>query len=121
VSTITVKLEVPAEFSKFGLTPERIQKDAPTLLVLQLFKDKVISGGKAAELLSISRVDFLDLLGSHRLPIFDMAEEELARDLATASEFASRIESERYRAQVLQTKRTSRESKSLDDESGALT
>jgi predicted HTH domain antitoxin len=88
VSTFSVQIDVPAELRKFGFTPETIQREVPTMLVLKRFKEGAISSGKAAELLSISRPEFLDLLGREGIAIYNPTTAELASEFRLAEELA---------------------------------
>ena len=51
-------------------------------LVLSLFTEGHISSGKAAHLLNISRVDFLDLLSARGIAYINYSPEELAEEFA---------------------------------------
>jgi predicted HTH domain antitoxin len=64
---------------------EGLEALAREALVVRLFDLGKLSSGKAAELLGISRRDFLDLLGNYNVSIFDEEmnlEEETRRALA---------------------------------------
>jgi predicted HTH domain antitoxin len=64
---------------------EGLETLAREALVVRLFDLGKLSSGKAAELLGISRRDFLDLLGHYNVSIFDdeiNLEEETRRALA---------------------------------------
>jgi len=50
----------------------------------KLYELGKISSGKAAKLLGISRVEFLDLLGKYKVQIEPDTEEELLKDIENA-------------------------------------
>jgi predicted HTH domain antitoxin len=58
----TLQVQVPAELMAYGFTPEDVQRNIAEWMVLSLFTDGRISSGKAASLLAMHRIEFLDLL-----------------------------------------------------------
>jgi predicted HTH domain antitoxin len=79
----TLELPISDAIRELGYTNEEIVREVPRLLVLNRFRQKAISSGKAARILGMSRRDFLELLGREGIPIYDPTEEELAEELAT--------------------------------------
>ncbi len=72
-----VVMEVPDEL--------KLKEDEIKIAALaKLYELGKISSGKAAELLGISRVEFLDLLGMYKVQIGPDTEEELLRDIKNA-------------------------------------
>ena len=76
------KVELPEEVVEWlgwqdGEVPDRMRET----LVMDLLRRHVISQGKAAELLGITRHDLFDLMAKHRVPVIDLTEEELQREL----------------------------------------
>ncbi len=71
------------------------EKDIPAkikeLSILELYRRKEISSGKAAELLSMKRFEFVRYASRLGIPYFDMSEEELERDLEAARKIYERI------------------------------
>ncbi|MBA2449791.1 MAG: UPF0175 family protein [Chloroflexi bacterium] len=53
--------------------------------VLELFREGVISSGRSAELLGISKDAFLDLLGERGIPYLDQTYEEILQDARVAA------------------------------------
>jgi predicted HTH domain antitoxin len=84
MATYTVQLEIPEEVRELGFTDEEIREHVPTLLVLKRFREGLISSGRAARILGISRRDFLDVLAREGIPLYDPPDEELHDELATA-------------------------------------
>lgn len=52
-------------------------------VVISLFKEGRVSSGLAAEMLAISKRDFLQLLYDKGVPYFDLTEEELQREFSS--------------------------------------
>jgi len=50
--------------------------------VMELLREGRISQGKAAELLDISRHDLFDLMATYDIPVVDMTDDELAKELS---------------------------------------
>ena len=73
----------------------RKRKDIPEKLkelsVLELYRRKDISSGKAAELLEMARFEFVRYASRLGIPFFDMSEEELEKDLEAAKKIYERI------------------------------
>ena len=76
----TFEVRVPVPLVRLGFDQHEIQRRLSEWLVLSLFTEGRISSGKAARLLNISRVEFLDLLRDRGLPMSTYAgkAEELA-------------------------------------------
>jgi len=60
--------------------PERLME----LSILELYRRKEISSGKAAELLGMERFEFVRYASRLGIPFFDMSKKELERDLEAA-------------------------------------
>ena len=72
-----VVMEVPDEL--------KLKEDEVKIAALaKLYELGKISSGKAAKLLGISRVEFLDLLGKYKVQIEPDTEEELLKDIENA-------------------------------------
>ncbi len=67
--------------------PERLKE----LSILELYRRKEISSGKAAELLGMERFEFVRYASRLGIPFFDMSKEELERDLKAAKRIYKRI------------------------------
>lgn len=79
--TFSLEVTIPEGLREIGYSNEEICREAPRLLVLKRFRERAISSGKAAQILNISRRDFLDLLAREGIPVYDPTPEELAQDL----------------------------------------
>lgn len=60
-----------------GISEPQLQALAREVLYAQLYERGLLSSGRAAELLGITRWDFLDLLGRYGISYFD---EDIAQD-----------------------------------------
>jgi len=67
--------------------PERLKE----LSILELYRRKEISSGKAAELLGMERFEFVRYASRLGIPFFDMSKEELERDLKAAKRIYEHI------------------------------
>lgn len=67
--------------------PDRLKE----LSILELYRRKEISSGKAAELLGMERFEFVRYASRLGIPFFDMSEEELERDLEAAKKIHEQI------------------------------
>lgn len=54
---------------------------------MALLRNGVISQGRTAELLGISRYDLFDLMAKYKIPVIDMTPEELKKELEQIKEF----------------------------------
>ena len=81
----TVTLEVPADAVRlFGQTPERFGREMYETAVVKWFDEGLISQGKAAELLGISRAGLFDVLSQHGVSPIQVTPEELRKELVSA-------------------------------------
>jgi predicted HTH domain antitoxin len=71
------------------------KKDIPNRLkelsILELYRRKEISSGKASEVLGMERFEFVRYASRLGIPFFDMSKEELERDLEAAKRIFKQI------------------------------
>ena len=60
---------------------EIIEKEITETVALHLYSQGQITSGTAANIIGISRVEFLHLAGKEKIPMFEYSEEELANEL----------------------------------------
>jgi predicted HTH domain antitoxin len=77
-----LEFELPDEVAA-QLREEEMALKAKEALVMELLREHHVSQGKAAEILGISRHDLFDLMTKYQVPVIDLTEEELARELNT--------------------------------------
>ncbi|KAB8333684.1 UPF0175 family protein [Scytonema tolypothrichoides VB-61278] len=74
----TFQITYPSELvAVSGQAPERLERLAREALLVRLYDLGQISSGQAAALLGLARREFLDLLGTYHVSVFD---EELDLD-----------------------------------------
>ena len=83
MSTFTVEVQLPEVLRELGYSDEEIRRDVLVLLVLRWFRQGDLSSGKAASLLNMSRREFLDLLASEGIPVFDPTGADLEKEIET--------------------------------------
>jgi predicted HTH domain antitoxin len=79
---ITVEFDekfLPLIAMKNKEVPEKIRE----FVVLELYRRKEISSGKAAELLNMERFEFINYASRLGIPFLDMDEADLKRDIET--------------------------------------
>lgn len=87
MSNITVSLQLPRDLLGALNIPEaQLGTEILELLALELFRQERISTGKAAELLGISKWEFVQLLAEHRIPYFTESADELAAEIANTEQ-----------------------------------
>ena len=67
--------------------PEKLKE----LSILELYRRKEISSGKAAELLGMERFEFVRYASRLGIPFFDMSKEELEKDLEVTKRIYEQI------------------------------
>lgn len=74
-----VELNVPRDLlGALNVTEKELGPHLKKLVALELFREERISSGKAAELLGISKAEFIDLLDRHGISYFTETPDELA-------------------------------------------
>jgi predicted HTH domain antitoxin len=77
------EVDLPEEVVEwFGWQDKEVPDRMREALVMELLRRHVISQGKAAELLGISRWDVFDVMGRYQVPAIDLTAEELKEELA---------------------------------------
>lgn len=85
MSALKFEVELPRDLlAALNIPESELGRRAKEWIVLELFQESEISAGKAAEILGLSKVGFLDLLDQRKLPYLDVDPQELERDLAAA-------------------------------------
>jgi predicted HTH domain antitoxin len=72
MSTTELKVELPSNLS---------EDEARTLLAVKLYEVGKVSLGQAAKLAGYSVRAFLEVLGHHKVPVFNYSPEELRQEL----------------------------------------
>jgi predicted HTH domain antitoxin len=85
-SEAVFEVRVPTPLLQLGIDEKEIQRRITEWLVLSLFSEGRISSGKAARLLSISRVEFLNLLRARGIAYINYTPDELAEEFAAVEQ-----------------------------------
>ncbi len=79
----TVSIDLPeSAFTVLGKTPKDLGREIITAAVVKWFELGKVSQGKAAEILGISRSEFLEVLSDYRVSAWQYTEEELDEELS---------------------------------------
>ena len=82
MSTLTVALDLPRDLLGALDVPQAgLEARLRELIALELFREGRISSGKGAELLGISKLEFIHLLAQHGLSYFTESPQELAAEV----------------------------------------
>lgn len=85
---MTLEMPVPKDlFVALGFTKAQVVMQLKEFSVLGLYRDRRISAGKAAELLGISKAEFVRLLAAKGTPYFDYTPEELTVEFRAIDEW----------------------------------
>jgi len=87
MQTVTMQVTFPKELLSYGLDREDVSREVSKWLVFSLFRADRISSGKAAELLGMTRREFLATLHEEGIAYLDSSEKDLRSDLTSAREF----------------------------------
>ena len=89
--TCTLTVELPESIvQKRGPTAQDAARHLEKLALIELFRAGDLSGGRAAELLGLSRADWLDLLARHGVSHTVVTGEDLEHDLKALADWKSR-------------------------------
>ena len=81
---IDIKITFPEEIVLImGMPKEKLKFEIKKIYVFDLFRKGKISAGKAAEVLELTKVSFIDLLKENDIPYFNYSEEEWQEELET--------------------------------------
>jgi predicted HTH domain antitoxin len=81
----TFQVHVPTSLLQYGFDREEIERRLTEWLVLSLFTEGHISSGKAARLLNLTRVEFLNRLRARGIVYLDYSSDELAEEFAAVN------------------------------------
>jgi predicted HTH domain antitoxin len=79
----TVSIDLPEiTFAALGKTQQDLGREILVAAVVKWFELGKISQGKGAEILELSRAEFLDVLSAYRVSAWQYSEEELDEELS---------------------------------------
>ncbi|MBI4670070.1 MAG: UPF0175 family protein [Chloroflexi bacterium] len=86
IDTIDVKIALPRELLvALDISRTEAAQRAQEWVILELFREGSISSGKAAEILRMSKLEFIELLNAREIPYLDLDVSSLEQDILTAS------------------------------------
>ena len=92
---ILVETPVPEDIyltlQAYGLFREGLAEQARQLLALRLYRDRVLSLGKAARLAGLNRWEFIDLLSDNEIPVIDLSDDELVKEFSAVDQLVKEI------------------------------
>ena len=83
----SVKIDIDDDLAALlHQTNQPVEQAAREVIVLELYRRRAVSSGKAAELLGTSRLAFLQRASGLGVPFFDMTDDEWAAEQASLKE-----------------------------------
>lgn len=87
MNNVTVQMDLPRDILGALDIPETaLAARLRELIVVGLRRESVVSTGKAAELLGVSKLEFVRILDRHGVPYFARTLEELRAEVAAVGE-----------------------------------
>lgn len=91
MSDLTVSLRLPRDLlGALDIPEKQLASHVLELVALELFRQGRISTGKGAELLGISKWNFIQLLNQHSIPYFTELPTELESEVTTVEAIGER-------------------------------
>ena len=82
---LRVEVELPRDLlMALNISVAEANQKAREWMALELFREGHISTGKAAEILGLTKSQFIDLLNQRGIPYLDLSPEELAQEQSVA-------------------------------------
>lgn len=95
VDTVTVQVELPRDLLvALNVTASEAGRRAQEWLTIELFREGEISTGKAAEILGVTKTQFILLLDQRNVDYLDLSPDELLSDVEAASTASRRSKGE---------------------------
>ena len=89
MTNTTLEIPLPSEFvALLGTQPQAVAA-AREYIILGFFQEDRISGGKAAELLGLTRLGFVTLLARKGIPYFRLTLEDWAKEVAVVKKWTA--------------------------------
>ncbi|MSP12381.1 MAG: UPF0175 family protein [Chloroflexi bacterium] len=83
---LIIEVELPRDLLvALNVSADEAARKAQEWVVIELFREGEISSGKAAEILGVTKFQFIQLLDRRGIPYLDSSPEELAHELAVAT------------------------------------
>lgn len=92
VSNMLIKMELPRELlGVLDVSETDLGPKLKILIALELVREGRISTGKGAELLGVSKADFIRLLSEQDIPYFNETADELTEQITTISPLLDKL------------------------------
>jgi predicted HTH domain antitoxin len=86
MDTITITVELPRDLLvALNVPASETSERTREWVILELYREQLISAGKAAEVLGVTKRQFMDLLARREIPYLDLTAAELAEDVRAAT------------------------------------
>ncbi|MCX7856023.1 MAG: UPF0175 family protein [Anaerolineae bacterium] len=86
--TVSLKLEVPSELlALLRKSRQEMEREAQVWFALELFRQRKVSAGKAAELAGVSLAEFMDISRRRGVEWVSYTDEELEAEIQGAREW----------------------------------
>ena len=87
MQTVSLEVKVPAELlALLRKSRSEMEHEAQLWIALELFRQRKVSAGRAAELAGLSLVDFMDITREHQIEWAAYTDEELETELKEAAD-----------------------------------
>lgn len=88
MDTLTVSLELPRDLlDALDVPQKQLSMRLRTLITVALFQEGKLSTGKGAEILGISKLEFIQLLSKHGIDYFTESPSELTAEVKGLDSF----------------------------------
>ncbi len=87
--TATLQIALPKDFLALLGAPPQAAETAKEFIILGLYQEGRISGGKAAELLGLTKLGFVSLLARKGIDYFRLTLDEWAEEVATVNAWSA--------------------------------
>lgn len=89
MQTVSLKLEVPSDLlTLLRKSRQEMEQEAQLWIALELFRQRRVSAGKAAELARVTLSDFMDVTRRHGMAWVSYTDEELEAEIQEAKALA---------------------------------
>jgi len=93
MNTLRVALDLPRDLlGALDVPKGQLEFRVRELIALELFREGRISSGKGAELLKISKIDFVRLLSRYDIPYFTESPEEVSAEVENLERLMGRVQ-----------------------------
>ncbi|MFQ6093712.1 MAG: UPF0175 family protein [bacterium] len=89
---VSLQVDFPEDvFFTLRKSKRGLEQEVKKIVALELFRQRRLSSGKAAQLAGMCLSDFMDLTREHKIPWVEYTEEELKKEVEEAREIVSHL------------------------------